>query len=69
MTAIIGGATALAEACVTSNVKRMIFKSIKVNGETSDERVLQLIQSQALRQNMPEPLAAEHQLLTLSEKD
>ena len=67
---IIGGATALAEACVTSNVKRMIFlSSIKVNGETSDERVFTV-------DSKPSPatkyarakLAAEHQLLALSEK-
>ena len=67
---IIGGATALAEACITSNVKRMIFlSSIKVNGETSDERVFTV-------DSKPSPatkyarakLAAEQQLLALSEK-
>ena len=67
---IIGGATALAEACVASNVKKMIFlSSIKVNGETSDERVFTV-------DSKPSPateyarakLAAEHQLLALSEK-
>ena len=67
---IVGGATAVAEACVAKNVKRMIFlSSIKVNGETSDERVFTV-------HSKPNPttkyarakLDAEHQLLALSEK-